>query len=156
MIRSAVSTVKDLIATSSSIIVAAQTSIVWCAPPSVLNLFVRGGVFKSLKTFLEGGGSVRGVTQISPFSAGPVHQLVQVGAAIHHAPQPLRVFMLVGDVRESVSALQIDPERLSLTMPVVAFWTDDATYAEWLLNEFEAEWMQSIDAEERVRELSKG
>ena len=56
MIRSVVNTVKDLIATSSDIIDAAQASIVWYAPPSVLSLFVRCGVFKSSKTFLEGGG----------------------------------------------------------------------------------------------------
>lgn len=98
---------------------------------------------------------MRGVTQIAPFSAGPMHQLVQVGAAIRHAPQPLRVFMLVGDAQEGINAVHIDPEYISVKLPVVAFWTDDATNAEWLLNEFEAEWMQSIDGAERIRELSK-
>lgn len=82
---------------------------------------------------------MRGVTEISPSSAGPMLQLVQAGAAIHHAPQPLRALMLVGDARESISALQIDPERISLAMPLAAFWTDDATYTAWLLDRFEAE-----------------
>jgi hypothetical protein len=155
MIRNVVTNMKDLVAISSSIIDAAQTSIVWCAPSSVLNLFVGYGVLKSSKTFLERGGSMRGVTEISPSSAGPILQLVQAGAAIHHAPQPLRAFMLVGDARESISSLQIDPERISLAMPLAAFWTDDATYAAWLLDRFEAEWTQSVDGEERMRELSK-
>lgn len=155
MIRSVVTNLKDLIATSSSIIDAAQTSIVWCAPSSMLNVFVSYGLFKSSKTFLERGGSMRGVTEISPSLAGPMLQLVEAGAAIHHASQPLRVFMLLGDARESISSLQIDPERFSLTMLIAAFWTDDASYAAWLLDRFEAEWTQSIDGEERMRELSK-
>jgi hypothetical protein len=98
---------------------------------------------------------MRGVTQISPFSAEPMLQLVQAGAAIRHAPQPLRAFMLVRDAQESISALQIDPGQLSLTTRIVAFWTDDTTYALWLLDEFEAEWMHSIDGAERIRELSE-
>ena len=155
MIRSVVTNMKDLIATSSSIVDAAQTSIVWCAPSSVLNLFISCGVFKSSKTFLERGGSMRGITEISASSAGPTLQLVQAGAAIRQAPQPLRAFILVGDARESISALQIDPERISLAMLIAAFWTDDVTYAAWLLDRFEAEWMQSIDGEERMRELIK-
>jgi len=155
MIRNVVTNMKDLIATSSSIIDAAQTSIVWCAPPSVLNLFVGYGLFKSSKTFLERGGSMRGVTEISPSLAGPMLQLVEAGAAIHHAPQPLPVFILIGDAQESISSLQIDPESISLTMLIAAFWTDDASYAAWLLDGFEAEWMLSIDGHERIRYLSK-
>jgi hypothetical protein len=154
MVRSVVTDVKDLIATSSYIIEAAQTSIVWRAPLSLLSLFIRCGVFKSSKTFLEGGGSMRGVTQISPFSAGPMHDLVQAGAAIHLAPQPLSLFMLVGDALTSISAFHTDPKPLSLTTPIVAFRTDDAIYVEWLLHDFEAEWIRSIDGSKRIRELS--
>jgi hypothetical protein len=49
MIRNVVTNMKDLIATSSSIINAAQTSIVWCAPSSVLNLFVGCGLVQEFQ-----------------------------------------------------------------------------------------------------------
>jgi hypothetical protein len=42
---------------------------------------------------------------------------------------------------------------VSLDDPLVAFWTDDQAYADFLIATFETAWNEAVDAEKRVREL---
>ena len=44
-------------------------------------------------------------------------------------------------------------EDVSLDDPLVAFWTDDQAYADFLTATFEAAWNEAVDAEKRVQEL---
>jgi hypothetical protein len=53
--------------------------------------------------------------------------------------------MLIGDDKESISSVYIEPEHLSLESPITAFWTSDPDYAQWLLSAFEAEWTLSVE-----------
>jgi hypothetical protein len=63
--------------------------------------------------------------------------------------------MLVGDRKESISSMSIIAESLSIDAPVVAHWSDDPTYAEYLTSTFELAWEQSVPAAERIEELLK-
>jgi hypothetical protein len=63
--------------------------------------------------------------------------------------------MLVGDRKESISSISIDAERLSIDTPVVALWSDNPTYAEYLMSIFETAWEQSIPATQQIEELLK-
>jgi hypothetical protein len=47
----------------------------------------------------------------------------------------------------------VNTEDLSLDDPVVAFWTDDQAYVDFLIDTFEAEWNEAVDAEKRLQEL---
>jgi hypothetical protein len=61
--------------------------------------------------------------------------------------------MLVGDKRQSISSINVNMEYLSLDDPLVAFWTDDQAYADFLIATFETAWNKAADAEKRIREL---
>jgi hypothetical protein len=65
--------------------------------------------------------------------------------------------MLVGDRKESISSISIDAESLSIDTPVVALWSwsDNPTYAEYLMSTFETAWEQSVPAAQRIEELLK-
>jgi len=75
------------------------------------------------------------------------------GVEVRHFPQYQGIFMLVGDGRESISSVSIDVRSLSIDTPVVALWSDDPTYAEYLMSIFETTWEQAIPAAERIEEL---
>ena len=63
--------------------------------------------------------------------------------------------MLVGDRRESISSMGASAENLSIDAPVVVLWSDDPTYAEFLVSTFDTTWEQSIPAAQRIEELLK-
>jgi hypothetical protein len=51
--------------------------------------------------------------------------------------------------------INIDAESLSLNTPVVALWSQNPTYAEYLVSTFEIAWGQAVPAEESIEELLK-
>jgi hypothetical protein len=61
--------------------------------------------------------------------------------------------MLVGDKKESISAIYLDLEELSLDDELRAFWTDNEAYADYLMSAFEFEWNNAVDANKRLLEL---
>jgi len=143
MTRLAVSSILDVLAISSNVINAAETSIVWRAPRSVTTLFVRYGIFERVHAFAQHQGSVRGLIYADDPSAESIRELVGTGADIrlvNHDPPDL---MLVADGRESISSLSVAPGHLFPDSPFMAFWTDEPSYAQWLLSSFEAEWTLS-------------
>ena len=144
MVRRVVTNLDDLLIISSAIMDAAQSTIVWLAPQSVVALFVRHSIFESAKTFIERGGSMRGITYVADPCIETVQELVRASAYIRFIRQNPRQFMLIGDDKESISSVHIEPERLSLESPITAFWTSDPDYAQWLLSAFEAEWTLSV------------
>ena len=77
------------------------------------------------------------------------------GIDVRHYPQYQGIFMLVGDRRKSISSMSVDVERLSVNTPVVALWSDDPTYAEYLMSTFEVAWEQAVPAAQRIEELLK-
>jgi len=58
-----------------------------------------------------------------------------------------------GTERESISTMSVDVQSLSIDTPVVALWSDDPTYAEYLTSTFEIVWEQSVPAAQRIEEL---
>jgi len=60
--------------------------------------------------------------------------------------------MLIGDKKESISSINVNTE-FSLDDPIVAFWTDDQAYADFLTATFEAAWNEAVDAKKRIQEL---
>ena len=75
------------------------------------------------------------------------------GEEVRHIDQFRGAFMLVADKKESISSINVNTEDLSLDDPVVAFWTDDQAYVDFLIDTFEAEWNEAVDAEKRLQEL---
>jgi len=65
------------------------------------------------------------------------------------------IFLLAGDRKESISSINVDVESLSIDTPVVALWSDDPIYADYLLSTFEKVWDQAIPAAQWIEKLLK-
>ncbi len=63
--------------------------------------------------------------------------------------------MLIGDNKQSISSLRINVEDLSADDQIVAFWSKEQSYAEYLLSRFESAWTKGVDAQKRISELLK-
>ena len=63
--------------------------------------------------------------------------------------------MMVRDNKESLSSMSVDATNLSIDDYVVALWSDDPIYAEYLMSTFEMEWEQAVPAAQRIEELLK-
>jgi hypothetical protein len=128
--------VKDALAAALGILESEQKEVAWLVPPSVHSLATTLGFFEAMRAFIKQGGVSRGID-------------------IRHSDVVHEVFMYVGDKQKSVSALNIGIVEYTLDTPVATFWSEDPTYAEYLLAAFETAWAQAIPAQERIEELEK-
>jgi len=62
--------------------------------------------------------------------------------------------MVVAD-KESISSINVDFKNLWLDTPIVALWSNDPTYADYLMSTFELAWEQAVPAAQRIEELLK-
>jgi len=148
-----IESVKDALAAGSNIIESAEKEVVWLLEPSILTLSVQFGISNKSKMLIKKGGRVRGITKVSGSSLNVVRKLLDNGEEVRHIYRYQGAFMLVGDKKESISSINVDSEDLSLDDPLVAFWTDDQSYTEFLLTTFETAWSEAVDGEKRLREL---
>lgn len=142
--------VKDLVAVAQTIVESAKKDVVWQLSPPMLAIFVQYGAPGASRMVLERGGRVRGITQISETSRDVVRKFLDIGQEVRHVDQFQGAFMIVADKKESISSVNPAIEYLSLDGRVVAFWTDDQAYADFLTAAFEAAWSKAVDAEKRL------
>jgi hypothetical protein len=148
--------VKDVIAAGSSVVESATNEIIWLLPLQMLVFARQFGLTDKSKVLIERGGRVRGITQISETYLRVMRELLDIGEDVRHVDQYRGEFMLVVDKRESISSIPqqiVDIGDLSLDERVVAFWTDDPSYAEYLTTTFEASWKEAVDATKHIEEL---
>jgi hypothetical protein len=150
--RIIIESVRDALAVGSNIIEAAEKEVVWLLEPAILAFSFQFSIPKKSKMLIEKGGCVRGITKISGTSLDIVRKLLDNGEELRHIDQYQGAFMLIGDKKESISSINVNTE-FGLDDPIVAFWTDDQAYADFLTATFEAAWNEAVDAEKRVREL---
>jgi sugar-specific transcriptional regulator TrmB len=111
------------------------------------------GINDAAGEFIQRGGKVRTVVDISYPIIDNVRELLQIGEEVRHIDQH-GVMFVVFDRKNSMTAIS-NPARISLNAPMAALWTDDPTYAEYLAATFEMLWKQSVPAEERIKELQE-
>jgi hypothetical protein len=150
--RIIIESLRDALAVGSNIIESAEKEVVWLLEPAILDFSFQFSIPTKSKMLIEKGGRVRGITKISETSLNVVRKLVDNGEEIRHVDQYQGAFMLIGDKKESISSINVNAE-FSLDDPIVAFWTDDQAYADFLTATFEAAWNEAVDAEKRVQEL---
>jgi hypothetical protein len=146
-----VESVKDAIAVSSAIVESAEREIAWLLPGPFLVMAAQYNV--QSKGLIQKGGRVRGITTISSPYVETVRELLDTGVDVRHLENYTGSFMLVADKSQSISSIHLNVEDLSLDDAIVAFWTDDADYAEYLLANFETVWAESTDAQKRINEF---
>jgi len=148
-----IESVKDALAAGSNIIESAEKEVIWLLEPGILALSFQFGIPKKTKMLIENGGHIRGITKISGSSLNIVRKLLDNGEELRHIDQYQGAFMVVGDKKESISSINVNIVDVSLDDPLVAFWTDDPAYTEFLIATFDAAWSEAVDAEKRLREL---
>jgi hypothetical protein len=146
-----IDTVKDAIAVTSTIIESAERELAWLLPAPMLVMGAQYNI-KS-KGLIQKGGRVRGITTISSPYVETVRELLDMGVDMRHLENYTGSFMLIADKSQSISSIHLNVEDLSLDDKIVAFWTDDADYAEYLLANFETVWAESTDAQKRINEF---
>ncbi len=80
---------------------------------------------------------------------------LSLGEDLRHSDLHYEVFMIVGDRRHSLSAINIGVEEYTLDTPITAFWSESPTYAEYLLASFENVWSRAVPAAQKIEELPK-
>jgi hypothetical protein len=150
-----ITSVTDALAIGSSIIESASNEIVYLYPSPLMVLASQFGLAEKTKLFIQKGGRVRGIADFSYPYIKEIQQRLDTGADVRYFPRHQGIFMLVGDRRESISSISVDAESLSIDTPVVALWSDNPTYAEYLMSTFELAWEQSVPAARRIEELLK-
>ena len=150
-----IESVKDALAVGSSIIESAQIETAWLLPPTMLVFAAQYGLTRKSKTLIQNGGRVRGVFSISSPYVEVVRSLLDIGEDVRHVDEYEGVFFLVGDKKQSISSLHVRTQDLSIDDQIVAFWSKDPNYADYLLLNFELAWTQGTEAEQRIRELQE-
>lgn len=154
-IRTVVKNIKDILAISSNILESAEKEVIWLVPPVMLFYASTYGLNEKEKMFIQKGGRIRGIADISYPYIDAIRERLDIGEETRHYGQYEGMIFLVGDKSESISSISINPELLLFDSPATAFWSDDPTYTEYLVSIFEATWQQSVPATQRIEELLK-
>ncbi len=150
-----VNSVRDTLTIASQILESAKEEVIWLVPLSIHSLSRRYGFIENADAFIQRGGVIRGVINVVPTNIPEVLTSLDSGADVRHSDEVKEIFMFVGDRQYSVSAINIGVGEYTLETPVVAFWSESPTYAEYLRASFETAWSQAIPAQERIQELLK-
>ena len=123
--------------------------------PAILTVFSSLYVLEDDKKFIDRGGKIRFITDITYPYVELVQQHLDIDIEVHHFDKYAGILFCVFDRKISMSAINADLKRVSLNEPVSVLWTDDPTYAEYLIGTFELMWEQAIPAGQRIEELLK-
>jgi sugar-specific transcriptional regulator TrmB len=149
-----IKSIRELVATVTSIVNSMESEfLVFCHEPAVVvsSLY---GINEAAKMLIDRGGKVRGITDISYPMIELIQQRLNAGEDIRHFSGRGLLFA-VFDRKISISAINPDVRSTSLDEPAKGLWTDDSTYADYLVHTFELLWEQSIPAAQRIEELLK-
>jgi len=145
--RRVISSVMDALAVASQILESATEEVVWVAPLSLLSLSERHGLVEQTRAFIRRGGVSRGVVPLSRASVRELQASPAIGADVRHSDEAHELLMFVGDRRQSISAINVGIDDFTRDTPLIAFWSEDPTYAQYLLASFEYAWSRAIPAE---------
>jgi len=123
--------------------------------PPILTVVSSFYVVEDDKKFIDRGGTIRFITDITYPYVESIQQHLDMGMEVRHFDKYTGIMFLLFDKKISMTAINTDLKRVSLNEPVTALWTDDAIYAEYLTYTFELLWKQSIPAAQRIEELLK-
>jgi len=147
-----VTSIPDAVAVISQILESAENEVVWLVPRPSLVYALKYSIIENSKVLTQRGVRIRGIVDFSYSYIDIIQQLLDAGQHVRYLDKYQGGFMVVAD-KKSISSMSIDVQNLSLDTPVVALWSDDPTYAEYLTSNFESAWEQSIPAAERIEEL---
>jgi hypothetical protein len=107
------------------------------------------------KKFIDRGGKIRVITDFTYPYIESAQQHLGIGIDVRHLTEYRGIMFSVFDRKFSTSAINVDINHLSLDTSMSMIWTDDSTYAKYLVSTFELLWEQSVPAAQRIEELLK-
>jgi sugar-specific transcriptional regulator TrmB len=142
----------ELIAIGMTTLNSSEEEWLMVCPPI---LSVVGSLFtlEETKAFIDRGGVMRIITDVSYPYLESMQQFLDIGADARHFDQYRGIMFTVFDRKICGSAINIDIRRVSLDEPISMLWTDDPTHVTYLVSTFEILWQQSVPGAERIQEL---
>ena len=123
--------------------------------PAILTIGSSLYMLEDDKKFLDRGGSIQFITDITYPYVEVVQQHLDMGMEVHHFDKYTGILFFVFDKKISMSGINVDLKRVSLNEPISVLFTDDPAYANYLVSTFELLWEQSVPAAQRIEELLK-
>ncbi|MGZ4948006.1 MAG: hypothetical protein ACXV5D_03030, partial [Halobacteriota archaeon] len=143
----------EVMTVTLSTLAAAEKEWIAVVPP-ILTVFSSLFVIEGDQEFLDRGGRIRFITDITYPYIELIRQHLDAGMDVRHFDAYAGLLFCAFDGKIGLSAINVaDLKRVSLSVPVSVLWTDDRTFAHYLVSTFELLWEQSMPAEERIREL---
>lgn len=149
-----IKSIKELVAVSLPLIESMKDEWLVAAPAAATIVSFLFGINEAAKEFIERGGKVKAVIDISYDTIEPVREMMRIGEEVRHIDQHGVTFAIF-DRKIAFSVINADVSRISLSQPLAVLWTDDPTYAQYLTSTFDMLWNQSTDPEERIQQLLK-
>jgi sugar-specific transcriptional regulator TrmB len=149
-----IKSIKELVAIALPLLESMKDEWLVAAPAAATVVSSLFGVNDAAKEFIERGGKVRAIIDISYQIIEPVREMMGIGEEVRHIDQHGVTFAIF-DRKVALSVINADVSRISLGQPIAVLWTDDPTYAQYLTSTFDMLWKQSTDAEERIQQLLK-
>ena len=144
------SNVRDALAVGLKILESANEELAWLVPSSVFTLAMSHGFADKTSAFIQNGGVVRGIVEVSAANIKDVRICLECGQDVRHSEDFGGVFMLVADGRESISAINTGVANLTLDTATTALWSENPSYAQYLLTVFAQIWVEAVPATERL------
>lgn len=123
--------------------------------PPILSLVGSLFTLEQTKEFIDRGGAMKIITDVSYPYLESMQQFLDIGADAHHLDQYSGIYFTVFDRKICGSAINIDIRRASLNESLSMLWTDDPTYVKYLVSTFEVLWEHSVPGAPKIQELLK-
>ena len=150
-----IKSLRDGVDFSISSLTSAEKELLWVVPGSVLVVASLFGIYEAAKKLIERGGHVRGICDISHPIIEVAQECLDIGVDVRHLSQYRGITFGVYDRKYCVSSINVDFRRISLDERLSVLYTDDPTYASYLVSTFEILWEQAVPAAQRIEELLK-
>ncbi len=150
-----INSVGDAVAVIFKILESARREIVFVTSPPLLSVAGTFDTVEIAKRFIDGGGTLKGITTITRANVEEIRMRMDVGLDLRHSGELHELSLFVADKQNSISGLNTDVGEYALDTPVSGFWSEDPAFATFLLTIFESAWSRAIPAEERIEELMR-
>jgi sugar-specific transcriptional regulator TrmB len=147
--------VKETMAMSITLVNSLKEEYLVCINEFIATVADLFGINEAGKAFIDRGGKVRAIYNITPTVIELTQHLLNIGYDIRHFDQYSGIMFTVFDRKHSLIAINADFKRMSLEESMSALLSDDQTYANYLISTFEVLWQQSVPAAQRLEELLK-
>ena len=144
---------KEVVTVTLSALAAAEKEWFAVVPP-ILTVFSSLFFVEDDKKFIDRGGRIRFITDVTYPFIELIREHLDAGMEVRHFDKYSGLLFCVFDGKIGMSAINAaDLKSVSLSQLVSVLWSDDRTYARYLVSTFELLWQQSIPAEQRIQEM---